>query len=201
MNWLPSAKAYAALVERGMTEVEAAEELTAKISTFALLIKPHRLPDRQYGPSWITNPIVDFRAGTIAMPLQPAPSGLPSWDDLHPRLTPVLFDVRQDQFESLWPAAENPMKPLKPKRGRPFEYDWIEGEAFAHHVMDRRGDPTNPNDQADEWKTESDLARLIAKHLSKDGADNEPDFGLTRKKAKEFIESWRARQRELIGKD
>jgi hypothetical protein len=57
--------------------------------------------------------------------------------------------------------------------------------------MDKRGDPTDPDDQVEGWKTESDLARLIAKHLSNGDPNKEPDFSLTRKKAKTFIKSWR----------
>jgi hypothetical protein len=202
MRWGPLKDAYSILVKRGMPDGDAREALTSAISTFGLLIKPHRQYDRQYGPSWIANPNIDFSAGTIALPLVRVQNGLPSWDDLpsYRRLTHVLVDIDLDQFESLWPAAENPMKALKPKRGRPFEYDWSEAEAFAHDVMAKRGDPT-ACDQVDGFKTVTDLARLIATHLSKGLPDKEPDFGLTREKATSFIESWQAKQRELIGKD
>jgi hypothetical protein len=80
-----------------MSDGDAREALTSAISTLALLIKPHRQFNRQYGPSWITNPNIDFRAGTIAMPLVPVPG---TWDDIIPRLTHVPVNINLDQFDS-----------------------------------------------------------------------------------------------------
>jgi hypothetical protein len=105
MNWLPLSDAYGKLLERGVAAAAAAEGLTSAISTFTLRIRPARAPDRQYGPSWITNPALDFRAGTIALPLVPTPG---SWDAITRRLTAVPVAVDADQFDRLWPAASAP---------------------------------------------------------------------------------------------
>jgi hypothetical protein len=105
VNWLPLARAHAALMERGLTDREAANELTVKIATFALTIKPERLFDRSYGPGWLQNPAIDFQAGTIAMPLKPVPG---SWQVLERPLTAVRVDVNGDQLDELWPAQAAP---------------------------------------------------------------------------------------------
>ena len=104
MNRKPLSDVYSELIERGLSDAVAGEALTSGISTGALRIWPARAYDRQYGPSWVTNPILDFRSGTIAMPLPPVPG---SWGELQPRLTAVQVDVDRDQIDQLRPAADS----------------------------------------------------------------------------------------------
>jgi hypothetical protein len=187
MNWLPIADAYTALVERGITEVEAAEGLTAKISTFALLIKPHRSFDRQYGPSWITNPIIDFRAGTIAMPLLPTPG---TWDEISPRLTAVRVDVDQDQFDRLWPA---PINPSAARRGAKPQYDWDVGEASIRKMLDERFDPTDEKNATPGWNSISSIAAALVECLTPRDGDG-PDLETARPYARKFLKKWQQDQ-------
>jgi hypothetical protein len=192
MKRLPIADAFIALVERGMTEAEAAEEITAKISTGALPINPHRLYDKQYGPSWITNPIIDFRAGTIAMPLQSAPSGLPSWNQLYPQLTPVRFDVCQDQFDSLWPAKVAPASAAK--RGVKQKYDWDTAEPAIRKMLDERGDPTKPENASADWNSKSSIAAALVDCLTSHDGGEAPDMETARPYARKILKKWQQDQ-------
>jgi hypothetical protein len=152
------------------------------------------------GTDWLVDATLDIPRSTIdCRGYMPRTWEDPSFQTL--RCHPEEIKLWRDDLHRLWPAVENLVKPVKPKRGNPGKHDWIEGKAFAHCVMDERGDPTDPDDQVRGWKTVSDLARLIAAHLSKGNPDQEPDLGLTCEKAKTFIDSWRAKQHELIGKD
>jgi hypothetical protein len=131
MNWLPLSDAYGKLLERGLGDAAAAEGLTSAISTGAMRIRPARSFDRQCGPSWITNPALDFRAGTIALPLVPTPG---SWDVINRRLTAVLVSVDADQFDRLWPA------PVAPELHARFARDDVlalEGKAGLQSIPPR----------------------------------------------------------------
>ena len=189
-KWVRLKRVIAILGERNIPAARAQDEIASAIQSGFKQVKfPEMPPILALDRSWRATPNLDFEKSTVVALCK-------SWDPREqPQPRAVILELPIEEIDRLWPAVELPTKAVKPKRGNPGIHDWIEGEAFAHGVMDGpRGDPTNPDDQVKGWKTISDLARLILTHLSKGDPDQEPDFSLTCKKAKLFIQSWRAKQ-------
>jgi hypothetical protein len=81
------------------------------------------------------------------------------------------------------------LKTNRPSRvGAPEEYDWEEGKQFLLNELKRRGSPREKVNRTNAWKSVSDAARLVAKHLAK--RDQHPDFTTIRKKTTAWIEEF-----------
>ena len=77
------------------------------------------------------------------------------------------------------------------KPGRKPTYDWYEVGLFVQQALDRRGDFDDP-DQIDDWKSQADLERSVAEHLSKQAMS--PATSLIRQKIRPMIDTWRAQK-------
>ena len=77
------------------------------------------------------------------------------------------------------------------RAGAREKWDWDEGRLFAMRVLEQKGNPRDKNNQTEKWKSDADLARLVADHLaalSKDGSA--PDERTVRAKASVWIDEF-----------
>jgi len=93
------------------------------------------------------------------------------------------------------PRAEQKSPPAEPiRRGSPEQYDWEEGFLFMHQELNKRGDPKNPINAVDGWRSDADVARLVAAHVAIDG--RQPDLKHTARVIRRRLKEWRAGQAE-----
>lgn len=81
------------------------------------------------------------------------------------------------------------------RAGAPERHDWEEGELFVMQELKTRGSPLDKNNQTEGWKTISDVARLLIKHLeklSKDGIG--PDESTARGYASRWITKFKRKR-------
>ena len=60
--------------------------------------------------------------------------------------------------------------------------------------LDTRGDPANPINAVEGWRSDADVARLVAAHIAID--DRPPDLKHTARTIRRELEKWRAEQAE-----
>ena len=84
---------------------------------------------------------------------------------------------------------------LKPaRRGPPVQYDWDEGFQFMRRELDKRGDPVDPINAVKGWRSEADVARLVAAHVAI--GRQQPDLKHTERTIRPKLKEWRAEQAE-----
>jgi hypothetical protein len=110
-------------------------------------------------------------------------------------VTPATPADRQLYAEGkLEPAARaEESMPEPARRGHPKEYDWDEGLQFMRRELDERGDPKNPINAVEGWRSDADVARLVAAHVAlPDG--RQPDPKHTARVIRPELQKWRAEQ-------
>ena len=86
---------------------------------------------------------------------------------------------------------------LKPaRRGPPVQYDWDEGFQFMRRELDKRGDPVDPINAVKGWRSEADVARLVAAHVAI--GRQQPDLKHTERTIRPKLKEWRASKRSVI---
>ena len=96
------------------------------------------------------------------------------------------------------PQVEPEPPPVKPtRRGPPERYDWDEGFQFMRRELDNRGDPLAPENAVEGWRSDADVARLVAAHI----ATGEPTARSQTHRANysSELQKWRAEQAERNG--
>jgi hypothetical protein len=105
-------------------------------------------------------PLKDSAASATAFNKQETPRPLP----------PVITKMLQPPSELV----------QKRRRGRNPKHDWEEAGLFFEQEWDKRGDPADEQNKERGWESDSDVARLIQKHLKR-LASAEPDLSTVRK--------------------
>src|SRR5262245_16899269 len=116
--------------------------------------------------------------------------------------TPATPADQQRAEESMpEPAPSSPQvepeplpEPEPARRGPPEQYDWDEGFQFMRRELDKRGDPKNPINAVEGWRSDADVARLVAFHIALPGG-REPDPKHTARVIRSELKKWRAEQR------
>jgi hypothetical protein len=91
------------------------------------------------------------------------------------------------------PVEPEPAEPEPARRGSPAKYDWGEGFLFMRQELDRRGDPLDPLNAVDGWRSDADVARVVAAHIAIGGG---PDLKHTERVIRPELKKWRAEQAE-----
>jgi hypothetical protein len=102
------------------------------------------------------------------------------------------------------PSPQVELEPPPPARrggrpGRPEQYDWDEGFQFMRRELDKRGDPLDPTNAVEKWRTDFDVAKLVAAHIAigdRKSEPKEPDLKHTARRIRPELEKWRAEQAE-----
>jgi hypothetical protein len=79
-------------------------------------------------------------------------------------------------------------------RGSPATYDWDEGRLFMRQELGGRGDPLDPLNAVDGWRSDADVARAVAAHIAI--GDRQPDLKHTARVIRPELKRWRAEQAE-----
>jgi hypothetical protein len=85
-----------------------------------------------------------------------------------------------------------PEPPQPARRGPPEKYDWDEGFQFMRSELDKRGDPKKPINAVKGWRSDADVARLVAAHIAI--GDQQPDHKHTARVIRPKLKEWRAEQ-------
>lgn len=81
--------------------------------------------------------------------------------------------------------------------GRKEQHDWVEAELCALRLLNERGDPTCPLDATKGWRSKTDLAEEVRKHLEKQcvrTGEAPPSPSAVRSKAPVWIATYRAQK-------
>jgi hypothetical protein len=88
---------------------------------------------------------------------------------------------------------KSPLEAEPIRRGHPEEYDWGEGIQFMRRELDKRGDPRNPINAVEGWRSDADVARSVAAHIALPNG-RAPDFKHTARIIRPELKRWRAEQ-------
>jgi hypothetical protein len=98
------------------------------------------------------------------------------------------------QFEAVCGLSESPApSPVHRKTGagHPDEYDWDEGKQFVMQELERRGDPTRPENRTKDWRSKTDIARKLIDHLTRFGDDDAgPDLSTARGRVRGWLDEF-----------
>jgi hypothetical protein len=112
------------------------------------------------------------------------------WEWLHPELAAPEPAPSKEPT----PKKKRRRKAKQPSRaGAPEEHDWEEGELFVMQELETRGNPLDKNNQTEGWKTISDVAKLLRKHLKDVSRDEDyegPDVSTCRGRASDWIKKF-----------
>jgi hypothetical protein len=98
----------------------------------------------------------------------------------------------RQQAKSAETQRQQQVKPAAPPRrsgGRPEKHVWEEARLYALKLLSERGDPTIERDQVKGWKTKTDLANAVLKHLK-----SNPDLSTVRGKVTDWLAEFQKSQ-------
>jgi hypothetical protein len=92
------------------------------------------------------------------------------------------------------------------RSGAKQQYDWETAMQYLRGVLDKRGDPTDPKESCDGWRSEADAARLVQTymvdvlqtHLPEDQRKI-PDFRTVKRYVAPELKRWREAQLRVMG--
>jgi hypothetical protein len=79
--------------------------------------------------------------------------------------------------------------------GRPEQNDWDDAGQCALELLKSRGDPTDPLNQRDGWRSKTDVAKAVLDYLEKRSektGDAPPSLNRVRAKVPEWLKKYRA---------
>jgi hypothetical protein len=158
-----------------------------------------------FKPEWWAHAYV--QAGRLMFFIEEAMFGPPVQEHVFAYTSSIVLDsVAFDAFFRVAglpptePASPSPQVEPEPesgtpaRRGPPERYDWDEGFQFMRQELDTRGDPANPINAEEGWRSDADVARLVAAHIAI--GDQQPDLKHTARTIRPQLAEWRAKQAE-----
>jgi hypothetical protein len=144
--------------------------------------KMHGVPHEDwFGPGWERL----FLLGAIR-------TGWENWIYVHRGdLVNFLARVKLQPEEPAPGTEPAPMAESAGGRGRPPEYDWPDGIAFAEQQLNQRGDPKQPENRTVGWRCDADVGKAVITYLAKHNGGREPDIKNAMKRIGPAIKEWR----------
>jgi hypothetical protein len=96
------------------------------------------------------------------------------------------FDVKE-----LWPKSAENARIVPARKGRKPMYDWEDAMNFAKMEFEKRGDYNDPQNAADGWRSQADLARLVMDYMKKHNGGKEPSESEVKRHLKVLLDSIR----------
>jgi hypothetical protein len=80
------------------------------------------------------------------------------------------------------------------RKGRPLEYDWDLGIQHMRKLLEERGDPRDPKEATESWRSDADVGRAVVDFLAR-GDGKMPDFKNAMKHLRPKLQKWRKEQK------
>jgi hypothetical protein len=101
-----------------------------------------------------------------------------------------IFMALQDEVRQLWPQKGNS------NAGAPLSHEWDNAERIFNKLWEERGDPRDPQNRSNRWKSDEDLYKEVQARMAKierrtDRSYEPPDTSTIRKHLKPLIKSLR----------
>ena len=94
----------------------------------------------------------------------------------------------QLDVKELWPKSAENARIVPARKGSPPIYDWEDAMNFAEGEFKRRGDCNDPQNAEDGWRSQADLARLVADYMAKHNGGNVPSDSMVKSHLKNLLE-------------
>jgi hypothetical protein len=98
----------------------------------------------------------------------------------------VLFS--RLEVKELWPKSAENAQIVPARKGSPPIYDWEDAMNFAEGEFKRRGDYNDLQNAEDGWRSQADLARLVADYMAKHNGGNVPSDSMVKSHLKNLLE-------------
>jgi hypothetical protein len=79
--------------------------------------------------------------------------------------------------------------------GRPAQYDWEDAKLYFLNLLKERGDPEDPAEQDEGWRSITDVSNAILDYMEKraeKAGTRAPDLSTIRRRVSRWLTAWRA---------
>jgi hypothetical protein len=131
-------------------------------------------------------------------------AGVRCWPEFAPWAAKKYdYDGLVAELDRSYPVAvtrkEKPAKAQLKRKGVKERWDWEPAMEYLRGVLDERGDPLDPKEAYDGWRSEADAGRLVLEFMSrqlkrgKEGKKGKepPDFSTVMRHVRPEMDNWR----------